>query len=72
MNYTADNISARLKELRKREGLSQMQLAVKMQTTVHSIQQWEQRIALPSLDSLMRLCTALDCEIEDIIERRSA
>ena len=70
MRYDISHIGSKIKKLRKQNGLSQMQLAVKANLGVHTVHQWEQNIAYPSLMSIIILCDVLDCKFEDLVERK--
>ncbi|MBP0016899.1 MAG: helix-turn-helix domain-containing protein [Cyanobacteria bacterium SBLK] len=59
-----------LKELREGRGLSQNQLANKIEMSPQTIQKIEQGIAKSlTFETLDRLCIALDCDPGDIIVR---
>lgn len=61
----------KLEKLRVKKGLSQSSLAAISGVTKRAIQTYEQQsrpIDRARLDTLCRLCLALDCKIEDIIE----
>ncbi len=50
----------RLKELRKENGLTQVELAELLQTTDDSIYSWEKGRSQPSLEMLCEICEKLD------------
>ena len=50
----------RLKELRKENGLTQMELAALLQTTDDSIYSWEKGRSQPSFEMLCEICEKLD------------
>lgn len=61
----------KLEKLRVKKGLSQSSLSAISGVTIRAIQTYEQQsrpIDRARLDTLCRLCLALDCKIEDIIE----
>lgn len=61
----------KLEKLRVKKGLSQSSLSAITGVTKRAIQCYEQQtrpIDRARLDTLCRLCLALDCKIEDIIE----
>ena len=63
----------KLQKLRVEKGLSQTALAAKSGVTRRAIESYEQRIRpidSARLDTLCRLCFALDCKIEDILESK--
>lgn len=59
-----------LKEIRERQNLSQSQLAKKANTSIRTIQHYEQKtsnIDGAQLDTLINLAIALNCNISDIL-----
>lgn len=61
----------KLKELRRARGFSQIQLAEKTGLNVRTIQHYEQgskNFDHARLDTILRVCIALDCKLEDIVE----
>lgn len=52
---------ARMKELRKKQGLDQIQLAHRMNLARSTIAMWETGRSSPSLDMLIQLCEILGC-----------
>lgn len=62
--------NVRLRELRKKAGLSQSQLAEKAGVSVRVYQNYEQEvrdISKAQLSTLLRICNALHCKLSDII-----
>ncbi len=62
-----------LQRLRVEKGLSQTALAAKSGVTKRAIECYEQRTRVidnAKLDTLCRLCFALDCKLEDILENK--
>lgn len=60
-----------LKRLRKKKGYSQKELSIKSNTSLRSIQMYEQRnkdINKANASTLYCLALALDCKIEDLLE----
>lgn len=63
--------TTRLQELRVEKGLSQNDLHILSGVTKRTIQHYEHQsrpIDKAYLETLCRLCLALDCKIEDIVE----
>lgn len=61
----------KLKEVRQARGLSQSQLAEKTGINVRTLQHYEQGSKVfdhARIDTLLRVCVALDCKLEEIIE----
>lgn len=52
---------ARMRELRKKQGLDQIQLAHRMNLARSTIAMWETGCSSPSLDMLIQLCEILGC-----------
>lgn len=49
-------IGMRIAEYRRALGWSQHQLAKRLKTNSHTVENWEQAAAIPSVESVMRLC----------------
>ena len=66
-------IGAFLKALRKQKGLTQEQLAEKLQVTGRTVSRWETGVNLPDLSLLVELADYYDVDVREIIdgERRS-
>lgn len=65
--------TTKLKAMRIKRGLSQKELSIKSGVPFRSLQTYEQRkknIEGAKLDTLCDLALSLDCNIEDIIERK--
>lgn len=61
----------RLKEMRIKSGLTQKQLAEKSDLKLAVLQHYEQgnrNFDGAKLDTIIKVCIALDCKIQDIIE----
>ena len=52
---------ARMKELRKKQGIDQVELAKRMNLARSTIAMWETGRSSPSLDMLIQLCEILGC-----------
>lgn len=66
----ARKIAAQEKMLRKKNGITQQQLASRSDVSLASIRRFEQTGQI-SFDSLLRICRALDCEsrLETLFDR---
>ncbi len=72
--YRLANSDTKLKQLRKRAGLSQSKLAEASHIPVRTIQQYEQRqknINKASVEYLVKLSRVLHCSIEDLLEYKN-
>lgn len=72
--YTKSYIGSRIKERRKKLGLTQKELASKINEGIDpddaphtQITNWENGSKIPGTESLARLCNALDCDIEYLL-----
>lgn len=54
--------------LRKKKGLSQVQLAEKLNITQGAVSQWEMGLSKPKSEILPELAKALDCTIDELFE----
>ena len=64
-------MTKKLKEMRQAKGLSQSQLAEKANMNVRTLQHYEQgskNFDHSRIDTILRVCLALECKLEDIIE----
>lgn len=64
-------MTKKLKELRQAGGLSQSQLAEKTGINVRTIQHYEQgskNFDHARIDTILKVCIALNCKLDDIIE----
>lgn len=60
---------SKIESLRKSANLTQLQLSQAVGVTETTIANWERgRRGLDWIDRLIKLCKALDCQIEDLIE----
>jgi putative transcriptional regulator len=63
-------VEIRLKQVREQKGLSQYELAQKAAMSPQNIQKLEQgRAKGVQLDTLDKLCDALQCEIQELLVR---
>ena len=54
----------RIKEARKKAGLTQKELGERLGLSFQSIAQWENDLRRPKIDTVKRIATALDCSVE--------
>lgn len=69
---TAERFAWKVKALRKQQGLTQEQLAQKMDRSVDSISQLERGVNLPSFETLDRLSAALQVPVKDFFDEDSS
>src|SRR5262245_27349728 len=62
-------IGLRVQAARKRKGLTQEQLAEKIDRTVESVSNVERARTLPTLDTLIRIAKALDLPLTEFFDR---
>jgi len=65
------NIGKRIKELRMRTGMSQKELADKVELTPSFISQVENNQIVPSLGSFLQICDALGVSLADTLEKKT-
>lgn len=59
--------SHRLKEIRKREKITQVQLSKRLKVTQGAVAQWETGVTMPSLELLPKLAEILDCTTDELL-----
>ena len=59
-------IKNNIRQLRKKAGLTQEQLAEKIGTTAQNISQYERNIRNPKIETVFRIAKALGCNIADL------
>ena len=60
------DIAKKLRELRKEKGLTQKELAEKLNLTAHNIGDWERGKCEPSINMVIQLANVLDISIEEL------
>jgi DNA-binding XRE family transcriptional regulator len=71
-NETINQYKSKLKKARVTTGMTQMELANLSGVNVKSISSYEQfpeKINKASIETILKLCDSLGCELDDIIER---
>lgn len=58
----------RLKEVRERKGWSQGKLAARSAIARHHISELESGYYMPKMDTICKLCKALECTPNDLID----
>ena len=59
--------SERLKELRKQKGLSQKEIAQKIDVNIRTFQEYEYNKVTPSIDILKKICIVLQCSSDYLL-----
>lgn len=57
----------KLVALRKKNGLSQEDLAAKLNVSRQSVSKWESNNTYPETDKIIQICTIFDCTMDDLI-----
>lgn len=57
----------KLIKLRKKNGLSQEELAAKLNVSRQSVSKWESNNTYPETDKIVQLCNIFDCSMDDLI-----
>ena len=57
-----------LRELRKQHGLSQEELAAKLNVSRQAVSKWENGSGYPELDKLMMLCDLFRCTLDELLK----
>ncbi len=60
-------VGNKLRDLRKQHGMTQMELAEKLDVSRQTISKWEQGIARPSAESLISIGKLFDISVDDLI-----
>jgi len=68
---TIDRLIASLEGERRRQGLSLNEVATRAGLSRTMIMRVEKRARTPSIDTLLRIAEALDCDLGALIERAS-
>ncbi len=63
-------VGSLIKELRKRDGLSQQQFASKYGVTYQAVSKWENGKNIPDLAILKQICSDYDVDLNDLLEAR--
>ena len=62
----------RLEEIRKKKGLSQEDLARKLDVKQNTVSQWEKGKRNPSLPMLLNIAKILECSIGDLVQEQES
>ena len=58
----------KLEQIRKEKGISQSQLATKMNVTQGAVSQWENGQVKPRADTLIKLAAILGCTVDELLK----
>ena len=64
-----ENLSKKIRELRKEQGLTQKELAEKLLTAQPTVAYWEQNKRYPDLFSLRKICNFFDVSADYLLGR---
>lgn len=68
MSGIRKNIQKNIAKFRKREGLTQKELAVKLGIAPTNVASWEQGKSSPDIDTLIRICEILNTNLVEMYE----
>lgn len=60
-------LNENIKAIRKSKGLSQQELAIKLNVVRQTISKWEQGLSVPDAGMLVRIAGALDTTVNDLL-----
>lgn len=64
-----ENLSLKIRELRKETGISQAELAKKMDLQFYNIGNWEQGRSEPSVSDLIKLADIFNISLDELVNR---
>ena len=64
-------LNENIRAIRKAKGLSQEELAVKLNVVRQTISKWEQGLSVPDADLLLAISEALETPVSTLLGRRS-
>ncbi|NLA81705.1 MAG: helix-turn-helix transcriptional regulator, partial [Clostridiaceae bacterium] len=62
-----DSLGKKISTLRKSRGMTQLELAEKMNVTDKAVSKWERDLSRPDIDSLPKLAEALGLSVDDLM-----
>ena len=69
MVHNSQPLNERIRELRKKAGYSQQQMARKLHLTQGAISQWENGITVPAADQLSALADVFEITVDELLGR---
>ena len=67
-----DTLGARIAALRKRKGMTQEELAQKMEVSSQAVSKWENDVSCPDIQSLPRLAKLLGTTVDELLTGKEA
>lgn len=64
------SIGETISSLRKKKGLTQNELAEKMNVTDKAVSKWERDLSCPDVNTISRLAEVLDVSVEDLLSAK--
>lgn len=61
----------KIKELREKKGLTQLELAKKLGISDITISKYERYVQTPSIERAMQLADALECSLDDLVDMQA-
>ena len=62
-----DMLSEKLKQIRKEKGISQEDLAEKLNVVRQTVSKWEKGFSVPDTEMLIRIAEALDTPVNELL-----
>ena len=62
------NVGEKIKKIRKMAGMTQEELAEKMNVSRQTISKWEKEISSPDLESAIALCELFEISLDDLVK----
>ena len=69
MIHNSQPLNERIRELRKKAGYSQQQMAQKLHLTQGAISQWENGITVPAAEQLSALADVFEISVDELLGR---
>ena len=63
------SLGENLQFLRKKDNITQEQLAEQLDVSRQSISKWESNTTYPEMDKLMQLCQMFHCSMDDLLQK---
>ena len=63
------SLGENLQFLRKRDNITQEQLAEKLEVSRQSVSKWESDTTYPEMDKLIQICQMFHCSIDDMLQK---
>ena len=72
MTKQTQSLGAMIASLRKERGMTQLELATKMNVTDKAVSKWERDLSCPDVNSLPRLAELFEISVDDLMRSKSA